>query len=246
MGFLWILFFVTAICYSIAGFGGGSTYLALMVLWDFPYEHLRPTALLCNLAVVIFGTYIYWKNGFLDLRRLLPFIISSIPMAFLGGTIGIGKTAFSLLLGISLAVAALRMLWIGKALEPKAVLRTATLYGVGIPLGALLGFLAGIIGIGGGIYLAPVLLLLGWTDAKQTAAACSFFILVNSVAGLAGQLSSGIHFSWQVALPLVCAVLIGGQIGSNVGARWISRLWLQRVTGVLILAVSIRLLWKVL
>lgn len=240
------LFLVTALVYSMAGFGGGSTYLALLVLFDVPYDSVRSIALICNISVVIFGTWHFARGGYLSLRKVMPFVVASIPMAYLGGTIHVGKTIFTLLLGASLGVAAIRMLWIGKAIEPRQGLTVKQLLMVGIPVGAVLGFMAGIVGIGGGIYLAPVLLFLGWTDAKQTAAAASFFILVNSVAGLLGQATTGFSCDWSLVLPLVGAVIIGGQIGSRLGADAISRLMLQRVTGVLILMVSGRLLWGLL
>ncbi len=243
MALLAVLFFATAVVYAMAGFGGGSTYLALLVLFDVPFESVRSTALLCNLAVVSFGTWNFARHGHLRLERVLPFVISSIPMAYLGGTFTIGKTAFALLLGLSLAVAAVRMLWIGEPVVARTGISTLRLYAVGLPLGALLGFLAGVVGIGGGIYLAPVLLFLGWGDAKMTAAACSFFILVNSLAGLLGQATTGTVVNWSFVLPLIAAVIIGGQIGSRLGAETISKLSLQRVTGVLILLVSGRLLW---
>lgn len=241
-----VLFFLTAIAYSIAGFGGGSTYLALLVLFDEPLNIVRTVALLCNVAVVTFGTYHFARSGHLRLHKVLPFVVTSIPMAFVGGTIQLDETMFKLLLGGSLAVAAMRMLWLGKAIEPRTDLSVRTSWMVGLPLGALLGFLAGLVGIGGGIYLAPVLLFIGWTDAKQTAACASFFILVNSIAGLAGQAVNGIEWDSRFILPLLIAVLIGGQIGSRIGAGTLPKVAMQRVTGVLILAVSARLLWGLL
>jgi len=243
MGLLVALFFLTALVYSMAGFGGGSTYLALLTLFHVDIQTMRSTALLCNLAVVSYGTICFARAGHLRLRQVLPFVLASIPMAYLGGTVLIGQQTFRLLLGLSLLVAATRMLWVGQAMEPRTVISAKTTWAVGLPLGALLGFLAGIVGIGGGIYLAPVLLLLGWANARQTAAAASFFILVNSIAGLAGQWSHGIKLDWRLAIPLLAAVVVGGQVGSRAGAYKLPKVAMQRITGVLLLAISGRLLW---
>ena len=240
------LFFFTALTYSMAGFGGGSTYLALLVLFDVPADSVRSIALLCNLAVVSFGAWQFARAGHLHVDKVLPFIVSSIPMAYFGGTLGISKFVFTLLLGISLAVAASRMLWLGKPIEPKTGIRPQTYWIVGLPVGALLGFLAGLVGIGGGIYLAPILLLLGWTDAKQTAAAASFFILVNSLAGLAGQATKGFSFDATFVIQLLIAAVLGGQIGSRLGALSLPKIAVQRVSGLLILLVSCRLLWDLM
>lgn len=240
------LFFLTALAYSMAGFGGGSTYLALLVLFDIPHESVRTVALLCNIAVVSFGTWHFARGGHLSLQKVLPFMVTSVPMAYFGGTIQISKTSFTLLLGVSLAVAAARMLWIGKAIEPTAPVKQRTVWLVGAPLGALLGFLAGIVGIGGGIYLAPVLLFLGWANAKEMAAAASFFILVNSLAGLAGQATRGLVIDEGFLIPLLVAVVLGGQIGSRLGTYKLPRLAVQRLSGALILVVSGRLLWALI
>ncbi len=240
------LFFLTALAYSMAGFGGGSTYLALLVLFDVPHESIRSTALLCNVAVVSFGTWHFARGGHLHLRKVMPFVITSAPMAYWGGTFEISKTLFTLLLGMSLAVAAARMLWIGKAIEPTTPVRSRTTWLIGAPLGAALGFLAGIVGIGGGIYLAPVLLFLGWANAKEMAAAASFFILINSVAGLAGQATGGIKADVWLIVPLLIAVVLGGQIGSRLGSYKMPKLAIQRLSGALILIVSGRLLWALI
>jgi len=237
------LFLLTALLYSMAGFGGGSTYLALLSLYQVPHDLMRSTALLCNLAVVSHGTWCFARAGHLQLRKVMPFVVSSIPMAYLGGTIHVGETMFRLLLGGSLLVAAARMLWLGRAIEPGDEPSRQKVWTVGLPLGALLGFLAGVVGIGGGIYLSPALLLLGWANARQTAAAASFFILVNSVAGLAGQWSDGVALDWMFVLPLIVAVIAGGVIGSRASAFRLPKVAIQRITGALLLAISVRLLW---
>lgn len=239
------LFFLTALLYSMAGFGGGSTYLALLALFAFPYESLPKVALLCNLMVVSGGWWLYYRAGHFSLRPVLPFILTSIPLSFLGGTIPVGKTFFTLLLGLSLAIAGFRMLVSEKIFEIRRVLSWQRSWMVGLPAGAVLGFVSGLVGIGGGIYLSPLLLLFGWADAKQAAAACSFFILVNSIAGLGGQwIKSGFSLPLETLLPLLFAVFLGGQIGSRLGSVTLSKSILQRITASLILFVATRLLYS--
>lgn len=239
------LFFLTALAYSMAGLGGGSTYLALLALFSFPYESIPKIGLLCNLTVVIGGSWLFYKAGHFSPRKILPFVATSIPAAYWGGTIHIGKEIFTILLAVSLIVASLRLFFADKAFESRTSLSWKTAWLVGVPVGALLGFLSGLVGIGGGIYLAPVLLFLGWADSKQAAASASFFILVNSLSGLAGQFTKGgFTFPWPLVLPLLLAVFLGGQIGSRVGSKRIPRLALQRVTALLILFVGGRLLTK--
>ena len=238
-----LLFFLTALVYSMAGLGGGSAYLALLVLFAFPHTVVPQMALLCNLTVVVGGCWFFARAGYFSLKRLLPFVVTSIPMAYWGGTIPIGKGLFNILLGGSLLAAALRMLLSDKALEARIPLSWERAWLVGVPLGAILGFLSGLVGIGGGIYLAPVLLLLGWANSKQAAASASFFILLNSMAGLLGQFTKGgAHANPTLIFPFLLAVFLGGQIGSRIGSQYISRLALQRVSALLILLVSIKLL----
>lgn len=235
------LFFATAVIYSMAGFGGGSTYLALLVLFSVPFDSIRSIALCCNIAVVSIG---WWHfSSHLRMKRLLPFLLTSIPLAYLGGTITLGKTAFTVVLGGSLCVAAIRMLLAGRAFESRSEIPAKSLWILGLLIGSLLGFVSGLVGIGGGIYLSPMLLFLGWADAKEAAAAASCFILVNSLAGLISQVSHGLSIPFLSIAPLLIAVTLGGFLGSRAGSRSIPKLGLQRVTGVLILWVSIRLLW---
>lgn len=247
MWVLAILFFITATLYAAVGLGGGSTYNALLVLGGVDYHVLPSIALTCNLVVVAGGVYQYQRAGQLDLRFALPFVVSSIPLAWLGGRVPIERDAFVLLLGVSLLVAAVA-LWFqpSKDHEWRAdPVRTRWL--VGLPLGGAIGFLAGTVGIGGGIFLAPSLHLMRLADAKRIAATASFFIMVNSIAGLAGQtmkqgtvahLERHADYLW-----LAVVVLIGGQIGSRLSARVLSGSVVRKLTGVLILYVGGRLLY---
>lgn len=240
-------FFVIAWLYSTAGFGGGSSYIALLLCIGAPFALVPKLALLCNLVVVTGGTWHYWRAGHLSWSRTLPFIVSAIPMAYLGARLPVSPDVFELLLAASLSIAACRLLLAQRPWATKRTLAWHNTWLVGVPVGALLGLLAGLVGIGGGIYLSPVLLLLGWADAKQAAASASLFILVNSLAGLAGQFTKGpLHIDVSIVVPLLASVWLGGQLGSRLGAQWIPKRGLQRVTACLVLMVAARLFWSVL
>ncbi len=242
-------FFLTALVYSMAGLGGGSTYLALLALFSFPYPLIPKVALFCNLAVVVSGFWLFTKAHHFSLKRALPFVVTSIPMAYWGGSLSIGKTLFTLLLGLSLVVASLRMFFSNSTFQPQSSLSWSKAWIIGLPVGALLGFLSGVVGIGGGIYLTPVLLLMRWTDAKQAAASASFFILVNSIAGLIGQFSKGgfpLNHEISTLWILVVAAFLGGQIGSRLGSQKIPSQILQKVSASLTLYASGRLLMGLL
>lgn len=241
------LFFLTALIYATAGFAGGSTYLALLILFAFPFAELRQTALVCNIIVAAGGTFLFWRARYFSARIVVPFVISSIPAAFLAARLPIDKNTFAFLLGVSLAVAALRLLLSREAFVKRRAPSVTTVWFVSIPLGILLGGLSGFVGIGGGIFLAPTLFALGWTDAKGAATASSIFILVNSLAGLLGQWTSvGVHLEATLLLPLVLAVLVGGQVGSRLGVYGLSPLAVQRMMGGIIFSVSGHLLWGLL
>lgn len=247
---LTLLFFLTAILYASAGFGGGSTYNALLALSDVDYRVMPVIALLCNLIVVSGGTFRLARAGHLDLRRVAPWIAVSIPASWLGGFLHVPERVFIGLLGVSLFVAGLLILLQAARNENVEVAffkerHPATPFAVG----GSLGFLAGMTGIGGGIFLAPVLYLMRWGTPKKIAGACSFFILVNSIAGLAGQimkqgdpaaLADGVTPYWT----LFFAVLAGGQIGSYLAAMKINQKALRIVTGLLILYAAGRLLLR--
>ncbi|MCE7887398.1 MAG: sulfite exporter TauE/SafE family protein [Alphaproteobacteria bacterium PRO2] len=241
-------FFVTAILYASVGFAGGSTYNALLVLAETDYRILPTIALLCNLIVACGGTYRFARAGHVEIKRIYPWIITSVPAAWLGGYLKISETMFVGLLGVSLLAAGLRMLF---KKTDEITLEKLPVYNwkfFSPVVGIILGLLAGLVGIGGGIFLAPVLHLLRWDNAKKIAATCSVFILVNSIAGLAGQtmklgdmqLLASIAPYW-ILFP---AVLAGGQIGSYMGAVRLNPDMLRVLTAFLILYVAGRLLLR--
>jgi len=242
------LFFLAAMAYSSVGFGGGSSYNALLILSGMDYRLIPAIALSCNILVVSGGVYHYSRVGVLSINKLLPFIILSLPMAWLGGSLLVSEQIFIGLLGFCLLVAGVQML-----LKPHT---TASLnhYGttrywlLAAPVGGFIGLLAGITGIGGGIFLAPVIYFLHLAPARTVAGITSGFILVNSIAGLAGQMMKAGDYSpmqgWMQAWPLFIVVVIGGQIGSHLGAYRLPETWVKRLTAVLMLYVALRLIWR--
>ena len=241
---LWLptAFFFIALFYSMVGFGGGSSYLAVLALAGLPYRSIPTVSLFCNLIVTIGGCWNFYRGGHFEAKAVLPFVIFSIPMAYLGGRMTIGKEVFSILLGISLLVAALRMFLPEHSFERSKEISWATAWRIGLPTGGLLGFLAGLVGIGGGIFLSPFLLFLKWVNVKEASAAASFFIMVNSLSGLLGQAQKGTVQTYLL-LPLGISVLLGGQIGSRLGAYRLSKVSLNRILGALILYASVKLIW---
>ncbi len=243
------LFFITALLYAAVGFGGGSTYNALLVLVDTDYLILPSIALICNLIVVTGGTWRFHNQGMIPWRKVWPLFAVSVPLAWLGGRIQISETVFVFVLGTALLLASLTMLLQNAFTQRKTndELNTSNESGHFMPIiGGGLGLLSGLVGIGGGIFLAPILHLTNWGRAKAIAGVCSAFILVNSLAGLLGQISklqsnhqlSGLLEYW----PLFIAVLIGGQIGSALGSTWLNPKWVRLITAALILLVALRLL----
>jgi uncharacterized protein len=234
-------FFIISLLYSTVGFGGGSSYLALLAVSGISFLLLPKIALICNLTVVSGGVWHYYKQGHFNKGLILPFVLPSIPMAFFGGMYPISEKIFLTLLSITLVLSGLRLLF---TVHQEENTKQPSYY-LSIPIGAILGFLSGVVGIGGGIFLAPIMLSLKWGKAKEVAAAASFFIWLNSLAGLIGQFTKGYPVDLLDFWPLFMAVFLGGQIGSRIGSHQkVSQLTIQRATAVLILLISFRLLFK--
>ncbi|MGQ0559401.1 MAG: sulfite exporter TauE/SafE family protein [Sphingosinicella sp.] len=234
------LFFVTALLYGAVGFGGGSTYNALLVLAGTDYRAVPVIALACNILVVAVGSWRFARAGHVDLARIWPLFAASIPAAWIGGRLVIAETLFVGLLALSLLAAGLLMLWQPRW-QREGPPRTAARWLEPVAGGAL-GFLAGIVGIGGGIFLAPLLYMLRWGPPRAIAGTCSVFILVNSVAGLAGQLAKGTGTGILAAYwPLFPAVAAGGLIGAWLGSSRIDPRYVRILTAILILYVATRL-----
>ena len=238
-----VLFFATAALYATVGFGGGSTYTALLVMMDDAIWRIPIIALICNITVVAAGSYLAVTRRAFVSQHAAPFFIASVPLAFIGGLIALRDETYITLLAISLLLAGLRLLLIG---DKDIIASPTQSTGKAIAIGGALGLLSGMVGIGGGIFLAPILYYLRWADSKTIAALCSFFILVNSLAGLAGQLVKNgagvIPEIAEVALPLMAATLLGGLLGARLLLEYLSPNKIQQITALLIIFVATRLL----
>lgn len=243
---LGLLFLLVAAFYASVGFGGGSSYLALLVLSALPYTLIPVIALLCNIIVVSGNSFHYIRAGYLNGRLLLPLILTSVPMAYVGGRLDIEKALFLLLLFISLLIAGIRLLVTYRQYDEDIGSYKPVPLWLGSSVGAILGLLAGVVGIGGGIFLAPVLYNLRAGTPKQIAATASLFILVNSISGLLGQwhkqgLTGDILDYWYFPL----AVFLGGQLGNLLTVKLIPARIVTLLTALLVLFVAARLAWHI-
>ena len=241
-----IFFFITAILYSSVGFGGGSTYLALLLIWDIPYYIFPVIALVCNIIVVTGNSINYLRAGNHNIKLLIPFLIGSIPLAFLGGTLKINKEIFEILLFLVLSIAGFLLLLNNKAYENKKIIIRKLNSIVSIIIGSILGFVSGVVGIGGGIFLSPILFLLKADNPKNIVTTASLFILVNSISGVFGQLTKENIFSELIIyLPLFLSVLIGGLLGNYINLKIFSNRDLALITSLLVIFVAIRMGFKI-
>ena len=237
-----ILFFITAILYSSVGFGGGSTYLALLLIWNIPYYIFPVIALFCNILVVTGNSINYIKAGNHNIKLLIPFLIGSIPFSFLGGTLIINKEIFEILLFIVLSIAGLLLMVNNKSYEKKEIKVKKLNFIISFLIGSILGIVSGIVGIGGGIFLSPILFLLKADRPKNIATSASLFILINSISGIFGQLSKE-NILNEVLLywPLFFAVIIGGFLGNFLNLKIFSSRVLVLMTSVLVFFVAARM-----
>jgi len=236
-----IIFFIIAVVYSSAGFGGGSSYLATLSLFPMAFQDMRLTALICNVIVVCSSVALFNKHKYIKWSKVLPLIILSVPLAYLGGKLLIEERIFFLLLGGSLLLASIAMIFDNRTTTVKL-----PKYGNAV-IGGGIGFLSGMVGIGGGIFLSPLLHLSRWSKPKIIAATSAIFILVNSLAGIAGQLMTNeIRLDIQKIFALGLAVFIGGQLGVRMAILKFDPIWVKRITALVILVVALRLLYKYL
>jgi len=239
------LFFIVAILYSSVGFGGGSSYLAILALTGIAFTQIRATALLCNIAVVTGNVILFQQRKMYNWKKVLPLVLFSIPMAFLGGYLKISQSFFFVFLGITLFFAAISM-WVSKRI-PISDNKNHTNISLtkDASFGGLIGFISGMIGVGGGIFLVPLLHLTNWDTPKKIAATASLFILANSISGLIGQYTNpNFIIDWKLTSLLLITVFIGGQIGSRASNKLFTPIQLKRATAFLITFVSIHILWK--
>ena len=234
------LIFIVAILYSSVGHGGASGYLAVLSLIDIATAPLVPLILVLNVLVASISFLNFRKPGDFKLSRLLPFILTSIPAAYLGGMWKVTDAVFSLILGLALLAAGLRLIGV-QPKSRKERLEGIALWKIALPIGLVLGLVSGMIGIGGGVFLSPILIFLGLTDTRGSAAMSSAFIVLNSLSGLLGHIDH-ITLSGPVFLSILGAGLAGALIGSNWGAFKLQARKLQYVLAVVLLFASVKLL----
>ena len=237
-----ILFILTATLYSSVGFGGGSTYLALLLIWEVPYFIFPIIALLCNIIVVSGNCFNYIRAGNFNLKLLIPYLIGSVPLAFIGASLHINKSLFEIFLFLVLSLAGILLLFKFKSYDDNEENYRKIPIIISIFIGSILGFVSGVVGIGGGIFLSPILFLLRAGKPKHIVTTASLFILINSLSGIFGQLTKNVVFNeisnyWLLLL----AVFIGGQIGNFLNLKVFPTRLLALVTSGLVIFVAIRM-----
>ena len=240
-----LCFFVIATLYSSVGFGGGSSYLAILTLFIGSFFVIRSVALVCNLMVVSGSTYLYYKNGHFEIKKFLPFVAASIPLAFLGASFRLEEFVFFIILGIALMISAILLMTQSVNRRKKNLVNDTKKYPlwVTVVLGAGIGLLSGLVGIGGGIFLAPILNHMRWDLSIKIAALASFFILVNSISGIFGLITNDMFvFPWKLGLVLLGAVLLGGQLGIRISLHKLSGIGIKMLTAILVFVVGLRVL----
>jgi uncharacterized membrane protein YfcA len=233
-----ILFFV-AFLYAAVGHGGASGYLALMAIYGIAPEEMKPTALVLNLFVSITSFTHYYRVGYFKYKIFIPMAAASIPLAFIGGMIIVEENIYKRILGVLLLFPILRFFFFKNVEDNELKSHKVS---IAIFIGGIVGLLSGMIGIGGGIILSPILLLLHWTNQKQTAAISAAFIFVNSVAGLGGMLTQGISFTKDMVLYVIVA-FIGGFLGAYLGAKRFNHNVLKYVLATVLLLASYKLIF---
>ena len=242
MFILSFLFFLTALLYSSVGFGGGSTYLALLLIWSIPYQLFPIIALCCNIIVVSGNCFNFIREGDTNIKLVAPYLISSIPLAFIGGSLDIKQDTFEILLFMILSMAGFFLLLKFKSFDDKNQTYRKIPNIISILIGGTIGFVSGIVGIGGGIFLSPILFLIRAGKAKHIATAASIFILINSAAGIAGQITKDsilneVYDYW----PLFLLVFVGGQLGNFLNIKILPPRILALITSVLVIFVALRM-----
>lgn len=242
---IWLtgLFALVALVYASVGFGGGSTYTALLGLWGVDYQLIPVISLLCNIIVVTGGSIRFVRAGLVKWPQVVPLLLVSAPLAFIGGLVPLKQWLFLMILGGALLLSAVALIAQPDRMAPRKLSKPVLL-----SISGAVGLLAGLSGIGGGIFMAPVLHLIRWADARRIAAFASLYILINSVTGLTGQIikAGSQSFAGPVSgyWPLLTAVFVGGQLGSLLGMKFLTPRLLRTLTALLVGYAAIRLLWQ--
>ena len=235
----YVLLFLVAFLYASVGHGGASGYLALMALFSIPVAVMKPTALVLNLFVSLTSFIQFYRGKHFKWKIFLPFALASIPMSFVGGLMTIDGTIYKKILGLLLLIPVFRFFFFSKT---DVTDFKKSNWALSLFIGGTIGFLSGLIGIGGGIILSPILLMLKWTDQKQTAAISALFIFVNSIAGLFGQLTQGIQFSANM-FAYVAVAFTGGLAGAYFGALRFKQVILKNILAAALLVASLKLIF---
>lgn len=230
--------FVVAALYSSVGHGGASGYLAVMALLSVAPEQTRPAALVLNLFVASIGAFQFYRAGFFSWSTFWPFAVTSIPFAFIGGMINLPTNVYKTVLGIVLLFAAFRLAW--KFASDDDEVHAPKLW-LALIIGAVIGLLSGLVGVGGGIFLTPILLLMHWSETKTAAGISALFILVNSASGLMGNYSQVIVLPQNVWF-WVGAAIAGGIVGSMLGAKRFNSLTIRRVLAAVLVFAAVKLI----
>ena len=242
MALLAILFLVTAILYSSVGFGGGSTYLALLLIWGIPYFIFPVIALSCNIIVVSGNCFNYIRAGNLNFKLLIPYLVGSVPLAYVGGSLPIEKKLFEILLFFVLITAGTLLLINFKSYDDEIERYKKIPMPISVIIGGILGFISGSAGIGGGIFLSPILFLIKAGKPKHIVTTASLFILINSISGIIGQLTKNtVLLEIQNYWYLLIVVLIGGQVGNFLNLKIFPVRVLALITASLVIFVAIRI-----
>jgi hypothetical protein len=246
MALLAILFLVVAILYSSVGLGGGSTYFALLLIWGIPYFIFPVIALSCNIIVVSGNCLNYIRAGNFNLRLLIPYLIGSVPSAYIGGSLPVEKQLFEILLFLSLSVAGFLLLLNIKSYDDKEEGYRIIPIPVSILIGGILGFISGIVGIGGGIFLSPILILIKAGKSRHIVTTASLFILINSISGIIGQLTKNdVLLEAANYWYLLVVVLIGGQVGNLLNLKIFPARILVLITAILVIFVAARIGFRI-
>jgi len=239
MVLFYCLLFLVAFLYASVGHGGASGYLALMALFSITPAVMKPTALLLNLFVSLTSFIQFYRGGHFRWKLFWPFALASIPLAYLGGLVVVDGNIYKKILGVLLLVPIIRFYFFSNS---KVIEQRHSSFSLSLLIGGCIGFLSGLIGIGGGILLSPFLLLLKWTDQKETAAISALFIFVNSMSGLAGQLTKGIQFNTDMYTYVVIA-FVGGLVGAYFGALKFRQVILKNVLATVLVLAAYKLLF---
>lgn len=234
-----LLMFLAAALYSSVGHAGASSYLAIMALFNFAPAEMKPTALALNIVVACIGTYRFYRAGFFSWNLFWPFAVTSVPLAYLGGSINLSVGVYKTIVGIVLLFAAVRLILSTIQRKPEEIGQPPR--GVALSVGAVLGFISGLTGVGGGIFLTPLLLLMKWSETKIAAGVSAAFILVNSISGIIGN-RQNIHLISDSIFPFTIAVICGGLIGTFFGTKKFDTTTLRRVLAVVLIVAGTKLI----